>query len=79
VRTANTTEQGETLFFDSVWHRPVDSRKRSGTLARRTEHERNGNGLGTVLKKKQDESNAAKYSGRDAWINRVIIDIVLFK
>jgi hypothetical protein len=45
----------------------------------RTEHERNGNGLGTVSTKKQDESNAAKYSGRDAWINRLIIDIVLFK
>ncbi len=79
VCIANTTEWGETLFFDSVWHRPGDSRIWSDNRARRTERERNGNGPGTMSEKKQDESSAAKYSGRDAWINRLIIDIVLFK
>jgi hypothetical protein len=38
-----------------------------------------GNVRGTASKKKQDENSAAKYSGRDAWVNRLLIDIVLFK
>ena len=71
MRIANTTEWGETPFFDSAWHRPVDSRKQIDNRAKRTERERHGNVHGTKSKKTQDENNAAKYSGRDAWVNSI--------